>query len=162
MIVFLFIVKIYQTVWKNPPGSSMTHAVWKTLTISLCALINSICYLRIRASVILSGRDIDGLTGACISTDIGPCTTTNRRTMTSWSWRRATRCTWWRSATTDGTSVPARGPVTSAPSRATTWRDCEEGRRSRIWTPRGASGPRIAFTKALGGIVRIDTEFLNV
>lgn len=90
------------------------------------------------------------------------CTTTSRRTTTSLSWRRATRCTLWRSATTDGTSVPVREPATSALSREITWRDCEEGRRSGTWTPRGVSRPRIIFTKALDGIVKIDSEFLSV
>lgn len=62
---------------------------------------------------------------------------------------------------TDGTSVPVKEPATSAPFQETTWRDCEEGRRSGTWM-RGISRPRIIFTKALDGIVKINSEFLGV
>lgn len=87
--------------------------------------------------------------------DTERCTTTVPRTKTSSSFRKATRSTWWRSATTAGTWARARGPVTSAPSQETTLSDCETGfcrtkrRRRSEPTPRacyrrGAAAARSA------------------
>lgn len=70
------------------------------------------------------------------------CTSTGPRTPTNWNCSREMWSMCWRSATTDGSWAPRRGPAASAHSPATTWNG-PRGDRSNDPAPGAAIVPNL-------------------